>query len=180
MYPLWVSGTAEQNRLNVSFPNPILINFNYSSLCYFAPQKYLPWILFYAFEEEKLRGMKGHRRRGNMEDLLHAVWAHLHYCSTFLACPARRTDNIIHIFLLTEDTTSTLIFSSRMFKFPAVDPLTKFWLTWMSCPCFSWIHHGYGTVWQFSVGKGQRQGKRKVTNVLGITRLYRIHETSWD
>lgn len=54
-----------------------------------------------------------------------AVWAHLHFCSTFLACPAWYTDNIIHIFLLTEDTTSTSIFSSRMFEFPTVDPLTR-------------------------------------------------------
>lgn len=66
-HPLWVSETAEQNGLNVSSPNPILINLNYSSLGYFAPPKYLILISFYALEEEKLRDMRGHGRRGNME-----------------------------------------------------------------------------------------------------------------
>lgn len=116
------------------------------------------------------------------KDLLHAAWLHLLFSSTLLACPAQRSDNIIHIFLSKEDTPTTLIFSFTTLKSSAVDPLTKFWHTWMRCPCFI-LHTSltWYSVTFFFFNKDNTRRKGKSQTYLRVQKhRTEIHETSWD
>lgn len=113
------------------------------------------------------------------KDLLHAAWLHLLFSSTLLACPAQRTDNIIHIFLSKEDTPTTLIFSFTTLKSLAVDPLTKFWHTWMRCPCFI-LHTSltwYSVTFFFSIRTipGEKESHRHTWGYRNTVQKYMKH-----